>query len=191
MKHIIILLLLFSTFITSLSAQIKSEREYRIKRSEVPEEAREWLNDTFEAFKWIKWYKQIENEEESFEAKFRYKRSKFSVNFSTQGRVIDVEFIIQNNDIPEKTRNTISQYLESNFNKHRILKIQQQLLGLPDDLEDYFDEDEREGITKNYEIEFHGVTETQNELWEGLFDEDGNLILLQQIEQEPTFNLEF
>lgn len=191
MKYIIILLLLFLSFATTLSAQIKSEREYRIKRSEVPEEAREWLNDTFEAFKWIKWYHQIDNDIESYEAKFRYKGSKFSVNFDTSGKVADVEFIIETNDIPEETRNTISAYLVSNFKKHRILKIQEQLLGLPDDLEDYFDEDEREGITRNYEIEFHGVTETQNELWEGLFDEDGNLILLRQIEQEPTFNLDY
>jgi len=191
MKYMIILLLLFLSFATNLSAQIKSEREYRIKRSEVPEEAREWLNDTFEAFKRINWYHQIDNDIESYEAKFRYKGSKFSVNFDTGGKVADVEFIIGSGDIPEKARNTISGYLESNFNRHRILKIQEQLLGLPDDLEDYFDEDEREGITRNYEIEFHGVTDTQNELWEGLFDEDGNLVLLRQIEQEPTFNLDF
>ncbi len=191
MKHIIILLLLFSIFITALSAQIKSEREYRIKRSEAPEDAREWLNDAFETFKRVKWYKEIENDLESVEAKFKYKGSKFSVKFDTNGKVVDVEYIITSDDIPEETRKVISGYLESNFNKHRILKIQLQMLGSPDDLEDYFDDDEEGNITRNYEIEFHGITDEKNELWEGLFDENGNLILLRQIEQGPTFNLDF
>ncbi|MFN2396602.1 MAG: hypothetical protein ABR597_13050 [Bacteroidales bacterium] len=190
LTKVLIVFLALHTF-SDLSAQNKVERETRIKKRNVPEEAIEFVDDVFEGFFKVKWYKEISGEGEFFEAKFKWKSGQYSVKFDESGENIDIEKIITLEEIPENTRITIDQYFKENFLKYKILKVQKQLLGNEDQLEDYIEEEERKNIIINYEIEFHGVTETKNKLWEVLFDQKGNVILLREIILPPNFNLDF
>jgi len=188
-KVIIIFLALLS--FSDLSAQNKLERETRIKKRNVPEEAIEFVDDVFDGFKRVKWYHEISGEGEFFEAKFRWKRDQYSVKFDTIGGIVDIEKTISLEEIPEKTRISINNYFEENFLKYKIIKIQKQLLGSEDQLEGYIEGEGRNNISINYEIEFHGVTETENKLWEILFDHKGEVILFREIILPPNFNLDF
>jgi hypothetical protein len=175
----------------SINGQVKYEQESRVKMSDVPRSACEWLNDAFEGRKKVKWYYETTLTSNSYEAKFTWENYNYSVKFDTTGHIIDIEKAIEFDEIPEQARNNILLYFEENFQRHRLIKIQEQATGDEDDLEDMIDENEVEGITIRYEIEFHGVTATDNKLWEALFGSFGEFVMQQEIVLHPNFNLDF
>lgn len=188
-REIIIIALLF--FSLALSGQVKYEQESRVKKRDIPESARKWLNDAFEGNKTVKWYYETTPTSNSYEAKFCWKNYDYSVKFDTKGHIIDIEKTIDLAEIPKSARSNILSYFEEHFQRHRIMKIQEQSTGDEDDLEDLIDENEEEGITRRYEIEFHGVNAGENKLWEALFSSNGEFIMQQEINLPPSFNLDF
>ncbi len=189
MKLITLAFLLFT--VTVAGAQVKIERETRVKRHNVPERAREFINDAFEGFKRVKWYFEESNEGDSYEAKFRFQKKQYSVKFDTQGLIVDIEWIIPFEDVAQTAKESITGYFNENFISYRILKIQVQLLGSEDDLEDYIDEDEYDGVVINYEFEIQGKTPDENKLWEVIFDSEGKVLLHREIYLPDNFNLDF
>jgi len=173
----------------SLNAQKKVEKERRVDREEVPEEALEWFEDAYEDAGKVRWYFEKNNQGDSYEAKLKWKGHKHSVEFSTTGVIEDIEILITTDELPEQTRKKLLGYFDTHYKKYRIRKIQRQLNGEPDDLEDVIDEDETEDILIRYEIEFYGKTATRKELYEGLFDADGHLINRRVMKLRPTNNL--
>ncbi len=167
---------------TQLVAQTKVEAEKRIDHSEVPELAFDWLNDAYEGKKRIKWYEQQSRNKRVYEAKFKWKGKRQSIEFDTIGNIINIEIQLKFRDIPKKAKSTIDTYFSENYENYKIKKVQIQYLGKPDDLEDLIDEDEWENITTNYEIEFLGQSKTQNDLFEALFSYTGQLLELRVIE---------
>ncbi|MHA7129102.1 hypothetical protein [Algoriphagus namhaensis] len=173
-------------------AQDKVEREMRIKSREVPAAAKEWLDDAFEEKKKPKWYKEIFEEGYSYEAKFDYRGKYHSVEFDSLGNVQDVEIEMEMSELDQDVRRNIQSYLEENFSRFKVLKIQIQYSGEEGDLEDFFDEDETEGITIAYEMEFQGKSvEGKDELWEGLFDQLGHFLRRRIILVNTSDNLIF
>jgi hypothetical protein len=187
----ILALLLVNLSSADIKAQEKTEREYGIKKRDVPKPSIEWMQDAFEGFKRIKWYYEESSGKNSYEAKLNWKGYQYSVEFDTTGSIEDIEMIIPLEELPGIALDNITGWMNSSYEKYRILKIQKQYQGDPDDLEDLMDEDETEGIEVFYEIEFHGKTETENELWEGLFDSQGIHIQTRKIVRNPSNNLEF
>jgi hypothetical protein len=187
----ILALLLMNLSTADIKAQEKTEREYSIKKRDVPKPSIEWMQDAFEGFKRIKWYYEESSDGSSYEAKLKWKGYYYSVEFDTSGIIKDIEMMIPFEELPEEVRGNITGWMNSSYLRHRILKIQKQFQGDPDDLEDLMDEDETEGIDVYYEIEFHGKTETENELWEGLFDSQGVHMQTRRIVRNPSNNLEF
>ncbi len=157
--------------------QDKIEREEGVKESEVPTEAVKWLYDAFEKIKRPKWYKEFSDAGISYEAKFKLADCFHSVEFDSLGMVQDVEVELKWTEIKEKPKSAIQNYFEKEFKDYNILKIQIQFSGEPDDLEDFFDEDEREGILIQYEIEFLATDFSgETQIWEGTFDQDGQYL---------------
>lgn len=189
-KKLIILLNLITLSLT-IVAQVKYEREIRIPEQNVHERAREWLKDAFEDVKSVKWYYETTPVVNSYEAKFNWRSYDYSVKFDTSGLIVDVEKIIELSEIPQPARSIIHSYYDNSFQSYKILKIQEQATGDEDDLKDFIDENEEEGITIRYEIEFHGVTLTENKLWEILFSINGELIMQQEIDMPHNFNIDF
>lgn len=172
-------------------AQEKNEVEKRIKKQEVPQQAKAWLNDAYENKRKTKWYFQTDGEEKSFEAKLKYKKHLHSIEFDLDGNVRNIEVLIDENEIDKEVQKVISTYFETNFSKFSISKIQIQYTGENDNLEDVIDENEFEDITVSYEIEFYGKTDTEDELWEALFDAEGVLIKKRIVNLKATDNLDY
>jgi hypothetical protein len=187
----LIIFLMLTTLSLTIAGQVKYEREARIPEKDVPKKARVWLKDTFEDIKTAKWYFETTPETNSYEAKFNWRSYNYSVKFDTLGLIVDIEKEIELFEIPESARSVILSYFKDHFHSHKFLKIQEQGTGDEDDLEDFIDENEEEGITIRYEIEFHGVTAEENKLWEALFSIEGKLIMLREIHLPPNFNIDF
>lgn len=172
-------------------AQEKNEVEKRIKKQEVPQQAKAWLNDAYEKKRKTKWYFQTDGEEKSFEAKLKYKKHLHSIEFDLDGNVRNVEVLIDENELEREVLKVILTYLKANYTKFSISKIQIQYTGEGENLEDVIDEDEFEDITINYEIEFYGKSDTEDELWEGLFDAKGTFLEKRVINLKATDNLDY
>ena len=109
-----------------VSAQNKYEREYRIKKSQFPTKALSYIDEELKGARHIRFYKETDSAKTSFEAKFKRDRLKYSVEFDKDGFLEDIELLIQSIDIPNDSFSEINKYLEKNFVKYRIQKIQQQ-----------------------------------------------------------------
>jgi hypothetical protein len=184
-------ILVFLLISASLFAQEKVEEERRIKKSEVPANARKWLRDAYEGKKKVRWYYEETSGEQSYEAKLKWKGHLHSVEFNTEGIIEDIEVKLQEADLPETVRRNLEHYFETTYTSHTILKVQRQWIGSSEDLEDAIDENEVEDVETRYEIEFYGRAGSEKEIWEGLFDAQGQMIRKRIIELKPTDNLRF
>lgn len=189
----VIFLICFTLPYSSLFAQEgeKIEREYRAKKREVPQAARDWLNDAFEGFKRVRWYREENEAGQSFEAKFKRRGTHYSVEFTTSGEVVDVEVLTKLDELPEELQRNIASYLDSDFSRYRILRLQRQLSGDAEVLEDYFDENEDQGVTVKYEVEIEGQKNDELGLFELLFDARGKLLQWRTMQAPPTNNLDY
>jgi len=172
-------------------AQEKLEIEDRIKADQVPEAALEWMDDTFEDDPRIRWYLEISSGIKSFEAKFKWKGHLHSVEFDTTGIVQDIEIAIKWHEMPQAVQEHVSNYFNTTYSKFKVFKIQEQWTGDPDDLEDFIDKGEQEELSQRFEIKFYGKNDAEDELWEGLFNDQGALIERRIIILKPSDNLNF
>jgi len=104
----------------------KQEQEFRIDKSELPKIILTNLSDYLKESKRVRYYKELDGNKSSYEVKFKRNRLLYSVEFDQEGKLEDVEFVINPVDIPETTLKAIHKYLSSNYKKYRIKKIQQQ-----------------------------------------------------------------
>ena len=118
---------LFVICFTTLSfSQSKNEKEERIDASEFPQTALNHFNEISNQVKYLKLYKEIDGDKQSFEAKFKLKKLHYSVEFDTLGKLEDIEIVIKEKYIPRPLLKTILTYFESNSQKVRFIKIQKQ-----------------------------------------------------------------
>jgi hypothetical protein len=112
----------------NLLAQLKMERETRVRACCVPVPARQLIDSCFGATK-IKWYLEESLQHRTYEAKLKFERQKYSIEFDTLGVLEDVEHEISLNAIPDSVRLKIETHLGATFKKYKIVKIQEQWLG--------------------------------------------------------------
>lgn len=170
-------------------AQEKNEVEKRISANDAPGKAVEWLNSTYDTTEKTKWFYQTDGINKVYEAKLKHKKQLHSVEFNLDGSVKNIEIKIKKGKIPENIKESIIDYFDNNYKKYSIKKIQIQYTG--DQLEQLIKENDESGLRKGYEIEYYGRTEKENELWEGLFGEKGNLIQKRKIVLNATDNLDY
>ncbi len=111
-----------------LSAQHKYEREFRIKKSQMPTEALQLLERYLEDAKRLKYYKEIDTSKTTYEAKFKKDKLWYGIEFDATGSLEDIKITIAPLDIPSDVLANISTYFKKSFDKHRVKKIQQQYL---------------------------------------------------------------
>ena len=191
-KIIATILMLPLAGISQLFAQEKVEVERRINKSKVPEDAVEWLNETFDKPRRVKWYFEDNAGDKGFEGKFTRKGHLHSVEFNEEGEIEDVEVKMEWSELPGEVREELQEYFSENYISYNIRRIQRQFSGESDDLQEAFEEDdELDDIEIRYEIEFYGRSDEDDELWEGLFDDEGELIERTVIKLRPTDNLNY
>ncbi|MEQ8882775.1 MAG: hypothetical protein RLQ12_24250 [Cyclobacteriaceae bacterium] len=175
MRLIIFCILYF--FGCFLFAQEKREVEKRVNKGDVPAMARGFIEEAYDTKRKIRWYYQTEGEEISYEAKLYWKDQLHSVEFDTLGDIIDIEIVVNWEMIDSPVRQNLEAYFNTNYDKWDLDKIQVQWSGPMENLKELIKKDQQSGLTKRFEIEYRGATETEDELWEGLFSGDGKELL--------------
>ena len=169
MKHPILALLIALSSLT-YAQNVKQEFEQGIEADEMPQAAIRYLKSLEGTKKRLQYYREQDGERQSFEAKFKIGRSKYSAEFDRDGMLEDIE-IIRNQKEMGTSLTAVNNYLETNFERHRIEKIQAHYEpkaafdtanpGIPDAWELIV-------ATKN--------TENKLERFEMTFDADGNFL---------------
>lgn len=177
----VLLLLVLGTGI--LLGQNKYEREYRIRKSQFPERALNYISEKLEDARRIRFYKETDSAKTSYEAKFKKDRLWYSVEFSEQGVLEDIEILIKPIDIPEDSFAKINAYLAGYFLKYRIRRLQQQYPMTNEEppettLKNAFQNLMLPSI--NYELIVSGKKEKVFEQFEILFDAQGDFVSIRK-----------
>lgn len=179
----------------AMSQDVKNEVEDSIKRVEMPENALETLDEFWPDLTDIRYYFQTDGESESYEAKLEWEGSNYSIEFDDTGRVIDVEQLIDWKDVPSEAREGIDEYLQNEFRRVNIIRLQEQYIadneddsGDEDFIDDILEGDDDDFIIR-YEIEVEGRSGRQIGAFELLFDHFGDLIQRRKIERRSVDNI--
>ena len=129
MKKAIGFILIFLVYWCPVLGQSKKyEREYRLDKKKVPQQALDYIN-AFPFDKKIKWYKEEGLNRSSIEAKTKFQSKKVSIEFNIKGVLEDIEVEIKKKELSAELAQAIDQYLSANYSKHKICKIQIQYTG--------------------------------------------------------------
>ena len=143
----------------------------------------------------IRYFVQTDGEETTYEVKLEWQGDQYSIEFSMEGAIQDVEKLINFDDIPESARKAITQDLESQFNKYRLTRIQIQFLATDEDDEDDADfiddilEQDAEDYEIRYEIEVDGDNRSELGSFEMLYNSSGSLIEKRKILRRSLDNI--
>jgi hypothetical protein len=193
MKHkpTILITIIFLLSLTSLHAQTKFEREFRIDEEAVPEKAVAFIDSCFGDHK-IKWIKEESQDGKSFEAKTKYHKFCYSIEFDTLGNIQDIEKTVKFKTLQPEVIRHISNSLDSLFVKYKITKTQIQWKGAHDVLLELVQTGKSGGKYElAFEIVLKGKKEGLSKFYEILLDSRGKVLRQLVIVPRNTDNLEF
>jgi len=180
--------LLFAAMIltTGILGQDKVEREYKIQQTKVPQNAQDFIYQTSILLPKTKvnWYREVNANRETVEAKFKQNNHRHSIEFSASGDLEDVEIEIPFTEVQRSTRTSVEQALDSAFVKWKIKKVQRQWVGDEKKMIKAIQSLERvAGLKENYEIIIKGESEDTKSYFEVLFNEEGGCVRKSRIRQ--------
>lgn len=157
-------------------SQTKNEQEERVKLKVLPKAAIDVINELPKRCKRIRFYKETDGEKQSFEAKFKYKKQHYSLEFNTEGVIEDIEVIIEPDEIEDEKQSKIEDYLKAQFDKFQYIKIQKQYVYDRSIKSVNFVNDvlsKQSEVEVNYEIVAEVKSDSKREVAEFLFDRNG------------------
>ncbi len=185
------LVLFFLLSVCYLGAQTKTEREYRVQQSKVPVKAAAFI-DSCLFNKKVKWYAEESQKGLSYEAKTRFNKTLYSIEFDTTGKVEDVEWIVDFADLENSLQKKLENSIDQIFESYRFNKIQCQWTGREQSLLDLINNGQTgHPYTTRYEIVIKGRKGGNAGYFEVLTSDKGIVIEVMQIVQPETVNLEF
>lgn len=157
-------------------SQSKYERELKMAIEDVPQNAVSVV-DSFNFAGKIKWIKEIRLNDVSIEAKTKCGRRNFSIEFSEDGTLEDVEVEMKFREIPKNIRNSIKHALREAFDNYDIRRVQKQFVGHYKDIINLLLAEEKTGfpVTESYELSITVKGKKGYLLYECLFDDRGAL----------------
>lgn len=176
---LICLLLLMFPYSQVITCQTKYEKEERIKISDLPKMTLSILETLPENCKRIKYYKETDNEKVSYEIKFKFKKQSYSIEFSENGFLEDIEIIIKFKNIENLIGTQIKKHLNQSYTKYKFTKIQEQYIYYPKNDTSEFIHNvmfKKQKIKPNYEIIAEVKNGKQHKIKEFLFDENGEFL---------------
>lgn len=176
-KYLLMSLLLSVGFIGF--SQTKQEREFRIEKTELPEAVISFIDDLPNNSKRLRFYKEVDGNKQSFEVKFRIKKTYYSAEFDTNGKIENIEVLTKVRQIDDAILDTIESYFQNNFKKAKFLKVQKQFLPIenasPNDLLNSILNGELD-TKAHFEIIAEITENSTRNLREFNFDQNGDLI---------------
>lgn len=129
------LLFIISGFLFSgaMAQDEKNEVEDSINRDEMPGKALETLNEFWPVQHDIQYYFQTDGDTETYEVKLEWQGKNFSIEFSSDGRVLDVELLIEREDISPEAKEGIENYLQQEFRRVNVTRLQRQFIADDED----------------------------------------------------------
>lgn len=177
-------ILVFVIFnLSGVNAQVKVEREHRIKKNQFPEAAHALIKEKIEGAKRFRYYKETDTSKISYAAKFKKDRLQYSMEFNQSGKLEAIKILIKEVDIPEASWSNITKLLSEKFTKYKIRRIQQQYA--------IVSVETAETTLKNafqnllipsllYELMVRGKTQDDRSDFEIVFGSDGDLIKMKE-----------
>ena len=184
--------LYFALFLFTINAigQTKVEVEKRISKELIPEGAKAYISKNFKTKK-IKWFFEKGENHSSYEAKFCEFGSDFSVEFSTDGTLEDVEVRFKFKSLKEHIKSHIEKSLEEVFSNFRVLKTQLQLTTYdPEKITSFFNTNTipEGGLL---ELIVLGKTEQSKNRYEILINPEGKIFSMLKLEEKNQLFLQF
>lgn len=175
MKHLLlIIILMLPIFATSQDKKIEKEED--IDREEMPEKAQQYLvENLLEDINKLRHYHETDGDKESYEAKFRFNRHRFSVEFNEMGALEDIEVQVKKKDLKPEVLKNIENYLGQQHERFKIEKIQAQYLSKEEDSEKTMKRAEKFDSNSPDHYELIVATKNKGKLkkYEMLFDANG------------------
>ena len=176
-------LLILLLGLQQLSGQVKYEREYRIRKAQFPEAALQVLDSRLDGVRRLRFYREVDSNRIRYAVKFKKARLHYSVGFTQEGELEDVEFHITPVDIPEESWGSIQAELTDRFGRHKVREIRQQypraaFVSVEQTLRNAFQNlllPER-----NYRLVLRVRNDRGSMPYEALFDADGKLLKLRK-----------
>jgi hypothetical protein len=190
-KLFYLILLTGLPYSNDLFAQDKFEKESRIKKRDVPSNALMFI-DSLNYDARVKWYMEEGLTGKSIEAKFKYNKTKYSIEFDTLGNVEDTEMEEKWKNIPPDVSAMVSEQFKSDCSKFKIQKVQKQYTGTEKDLLSILINGKKsEELKTNFEIIVKCHQDKEVNLFEYLFNEKGKLISKSKIVFKNSSHLEY
>ncbi|MCF8366642.1 MAG: hypothetical protein K9H16_12715, partial [Bacteroidales bacterium] len=172
-------------------AQTKFEREYRIKEKSVPADALNFTDHTFSG-KNVKWFAEESQDGKTIEAKIKYDKYRYSVEFETTGVLLDVEKTVNFSGLNPKIQMRIDSTLRQRFGDYKIVKTQIQWIAPKSVLHELIiSGSPDEPYSEKYELVIESHFENAHQLFEVLVTESGALVKVMEIDLRSTNNMEF
>lgn len=188
-------LLLLSFF--SNAQDFKHEVEIRIKPAQ-----KEVLKEPYERLTTLgieaRWFIEITNGVISYEAKFRWKGKRYSIEFDENGTLHEIDINISRRNLSTDLQRIIKNELNKKFRNFSFRNIQIQWQGNADDLWKILEQDALEphalkSLTKSYELEIRGRLKSENirKLYEVIISDVGQIESIREIVERLPENIIF
>lgn len=172
-----------------ISAQVKFEKEYRIRKDTIAESACVFVHKSafLQEGTGVKWYREESEEGISLEAKFKQDGRRYSVEFSHEGQFQDVEMEVPRDEVDESIIERMESTLDREFSKWKFKKIQRQWSGIEGEvLKALKSGSARSGVEEKFEVVVKGRADREKAYFELLFDAEGTLISKSRIAENPS-----
>lgn len=190
--------LLSILFLTQLSfaQDLKEEVENSINKDEMPASALDALEDFLEdqIVTDVDYFRETDGETTTFEAKLNWQGHQYSIEFTDEGSLLDIEQLIEFSEISEKIQDRITETMEEQFSRFRMTRVQRQFISDEEDeegeevIEDFLEND-MDDLVVRYEIEVEGQNRSEMGSFEMLFDSKGELIQRRRIVRRSIDNI--
>lgn len=194
MRGILISIIVLFALINAHSLAQKNEHEERVKSTEVPDQALEWLDSVEIKKKKLRWYLEVTSGRRSYEVKFIHDHHLYSIEFDTLGNVEDIEVLHKRKELNPEIYRSIQRELDRVFDRSKIVKVQVQYTSpkSSENLIRFLNENRSSGVEVNYEIEFEAKKREDSwKMYEGRFDNEGKLFESREIITRSTENLNY
>ncbi len=118
-----------------INPPVKQEIEMSIQKSDMPSTALTFLEATLTKAEEIRFFKETDGQDVSYEVKFRLDGHEWSIEFDPTGNLDDAEKLVDFKDLSKEWRARIHSQLDSRFTSWTVTRVQLQFLTWPADLD--------------------------------------------------------
>jgi hypothetical protein len=184
-KKLALLFILFFSY-TGI-AQIKYEKEERVKKEELPTPTVKLLSLVEANSRRIRYFREINDDNLSYEIKLKKNSVHYSIEFSQEGVLQDIEVLIKKSELPM----VVLEAAKNHFRKIKFIRIQKQFshtdnISPSSTLQKVF---KNKVSPEAYEIVVLGKTQNGYRYFELLLDTEGTLLKKSHIITKDSENV--